>query len=763
MGNKDTIIQLHNWSDVIMDEKSREHFDKEEDNVWNYNDTLIKPDNFMPPEELYTCLLERIRRYHPSSDLSLVQKAYEVAREAHKGQYRKSGEPYIIHPLCVSLILTDLKMDKESISAGLLHDVVEDTSMTIEELQELFGDEVAFLVDGVTKLGQISDAMDKTEEQAENLKKMFLAMAKDIRVLLIKLADRLHNIRTLNFRKPVKRIKVARETMDIYAPLAHRLGISKLKMELDDLSLMYLHPDEYHELVCRLNDTKEERDIFIAAVVEEVQEKLGRNGVTGKVTGHMKHLFSIYRKIVNQNDKNMIDAFGIQVIVPTVKDCYQALGILHEQFTPVPGKFKDYIAMPKSNMYQSLHTTLLSPQGKVFKVQIRTEQMHLVSQYGITAFWKYKEGNDPYGEQRRSQEKLSWLKQILEWQKDMSDNKEFMKLIKSDFNLFSEQIYCFTPAGDVKNLPSGSNVIDFAYSIHSAVGNKMVGARVNNEAVPMDYIIRNGDRVEIITSQNSSGPSYEWVQIVKTTQAKNRIHQWYHDVQKEINIERGRENLRTYCMTRGITRNEIWKSEFKQKVVQKYAVKDWDSILAALGHGALKEGQIINKLVEEFEKAHKKIHFETCAGGVVVKHAEGTQVRFAKCCCPVPFDEIIGYQTNERGVSIHRTDCENILALPESERRRLIPVEWKEGYKGEKGKSYSAEILITASNRTGLLADLSEILYRSHIDVELLNSKTSSDGIASIQISFHVESREQLNRIMNQLSVVDGISKIERM
>ena len=369
-----------------MDEKSCEHFGNEEAYVWKNENTLIKPENFVDPEELYNCLIEHIREYHPSSDLSMIQQAYEVAKTAHSGQFRKSGEPYIIHPLCVGLILTDLKLDKESISAGLLHDVVEDTDMTLEELTEIFGEEVAFLVDGVTKLGQISDVSDKTEEQAENLKKMFIAMAKDIRVLLIKLADRLHNIRTLNFRKPAKRLKVARETMDIYAPLAYRLGISKLKMELDDLSLMYLHPEEYSDLVQKLNETKEERDKFIAVVVDEVKEILTQNGVEGDVSGHLKHLFSIYRKRVNQNDAHLLDAFTIQVIVPTVKDCYQSLGVLHEKFTPVPGKFKDFIAMPKPNMYQSLHTTLVSKRGKVFKVQIRTMQMHLVSQYGITAF-----------------------------------------------------------------------------------------------------------------------------------------------------------------------------------------------------------------------------------------------------------------------------------------------------------------------------------------------------------------------------------------
>ncbi len=745
-----------------MDDKSCKNVQGRETYICSNSSTLMKPESFTEPEELYNCLITRMKEYHPSSELTMIEKAYAVAKKAHSGQFRKSGEPYIIHPLCVGIILTELKLDKESISAGLLHDVVEDTDMTLEELEDLFGSEVAFLVDGVTKLGQIGDISDKTEEQAENLKKMFIAMAKDIRVLIIKLADRLHNIRTLNFRKPEKRIKVARETMDIYAPLAQRLGISKIKIELDDLSLMYLRPEEYQSLNDRLCSTKEERDVFIATMVKEVQAMLDQRGIHGEVTGHLKHLFSIYRKMINQKDEQLLDAFTIQVIVPTVSDCYQVLGILHEQFTPVLGKFKDFIAMPKPNMYQSLHTTLFSKQGKVFKVQIRTQQMHNVAQYGITAFWKYKEGNDLEDDEERNEEKLSWLKQILEWQKDMSDNKEFMSLLKSDFNLFSERIYCFTPMGDVKNLPSGSNVIDFAYSIHSAVGNKMVAARVNNEIVPMDYVISNGDRVEIITSQNSSGPDYEWLKIVKTTQAKNRINQWFSGVQKESNIERGKEMLRSYCEARGIIKQEIWRMRYKNNVVQKYGLKSWDSILAAVGHGALKEGQIINKLVEEYDKDSNEVHQETCAGGVVVSEITNAQVRFAKCCCPVPYDEIIGFQTNERGVSIHRTDCINMLTLPEEERKKLIPVDWKEGYKGEKGKSYSAEIMVTARNRTGILADLTEILYQNGIDVEVLNSKTSHDGIATIQMSFNVESRDQLHHIMEQMSLISNIIKIER-
>lgn len=745
-----------------MDEKSCEHIENV-DNRWNSEYSLVKPDNFTEPEELYQCLIARIRTYHPSSDLSMVEKAYEVAKKAHEGQLRKSGEPYIIHPLCVGLILTELKLDKESISAGLLHDVIEDTDMSLEELTEIFGEEVAFLVDGVTKLGHLSHSVDKTEEQAENLKKMFIAMAKDIRVLLIKLADRLHNIRTLNFRKPEKRVKVARETIDIYAPLAQRLGISKIKVELDDLSLMYLRPEEYQRLMVKLEETKQERDEFIDNIVNEVRTELEAKSLKGEVSGHLKHLFSIYRKIVNQNNPHLLDEFTIQVIVPTVQDCYQALGILHSQFTPVPGKFKDFIAMPKLNMYQSLHTTLFSKQGKIFKVQIRTEKMQLVSQYGITAFWKYKEGEDVGGNEKRSAEKLTWLKQLLEWQQDMSDNKEFMDLLKSDFNLFSERIYCFTPSGDVKNLPSGANVIDFAYAIHSAVGNKMVAARVNNEMVPMDYVIKNGDRVEIITSQNSKGPDYEWLNIVKTTQAKNRIHQWYNDVQRESNIAKGQELLKNYCTARGITKNEIWSSVYRHKVVQRYGVKDWDSLLAGVGHGAFKEGQIVNKLIEEWEKRNAQVNLETCAGGVIVKDMGNSQIRFSKCCCPVPYDEIIGYKTNERGVSIHRTDCINILSMPEEERSKLIPVEWKAGYQGEKGKSYSAEIMITATNRTGILADVSEILCQERIDVELLNSKTSANGMASIQIAFHVESREQLHGIMERLSKVPNIIKIERM
>lgn len=453
-------------------------------------------DDFTSPEVLYKELITSVRKYHPSADISMIEKAFHIANNAHKGQTRKSGEPYIIHPLCVGIILADLELDKETIVAGLLHDVVEDTVMTSEEIREEFSAEVELLVDGVTKLGQLNYSADKVEVQAENLRKMFLAMAKDIRVILIKLADRLHNMRTLKYMPPHKQKEKARETMDIYAPIAQRLGISKVKIELDDLSLKYLKPDVYYELVEKINLKKSERQAFIDQVVGEVRTHIEKAGIKGQIDGRIKHFFSIYKKMVNQ-DKTLdqiYDLFAVRIIVDTVRDCYAALGIIHEMYKPIPGRFKDYIAMPKPNMYQSLHTTLIGPNGQPFEIQIRTFEMHRTAEYGIAAHWKYKEvsNNGKLSVTQSEEEKMSWLRQILEWQKDMSDNKEFLSLLKSDLDLFSESVYCFTPAGDVKTLPNGSTPIDFAYNVHSAVGNKMVGARVNGKLVPIEYVIKNG-------------------------------------------------------------------------------------------------------------------------------------------------------------------------------------------------------------------------------------------------------------------------------
>ena len=564
--------------------------------------------DFTSPEVLYQELIKSVKKYHPSTDISMIEKAYKVASEAHKDQKRKSGEPYIIHPLCVAIILADLELDKETIVAGLLHDAVEDTWMTYEEVEKEFGSEVALLVDGVTKLGQLSYSKDKVEVQAENLRKMFLAMAKDIRVILIKLADRLHNMRTLQYMRPEKQQEKARETMDIYAPIAMRLGISKIKVELDDLSLKYLKPDVYYDLVEKVALRKSAREEFVNSIVKQVKQHMEDANIRAQVDGRVKHFFSIYKKMVNQDKTidQIYDLFAVRIIVDTVKDCYAALGVIHEMYKPIPGRFKDYIAMPKANMYQSLHTTLIGPNGQPFEIQIRTFEMHKTAEYGIAAHWKYKETSDGKKPGKSEEEKLNWLRQILEWQRDMSDNREFMSLLKNDLDLFADSVYCFTPQGDVKTLPNGSTPIDFAYSVHSAVGNKMVGARVNGKLVPIEYKIKNGDRIEIITSQNSQGPSRDWLKIVKSTQAKNKINQWFKKELKEDNILKGKDMLNQYAKTKGFKPGIYTKPQYMESVMHKYGFRDWDSVLAAIGHGGLKEGQVFNKLVEAYEREHKK-------------------------------------------------------------------------------------------------------------------------------------------------------------
>ncbi len=739
--------------------------------------------DFTDPAELYQELIKSVRKYHPSTDISMIEKAYRIAFKAHEGQLRKSGEPYIIHPLCVAIILADLELDKETIVSGLLHDAVEDTVMTTEEIAEEFSQEVALLVDGVTKLGQLSYSKDKIEIQAENLRKMFLAMAKDIRVILIKLADRLHNMRTLRYMKPEKQKEKARETMDIYAPIAQRLGISKVKNELDDLSLKYLEPEVYYELKEQISDKKSTREAFVRGIVEEVKRHMENGGIEAHVDGRVKHFFSIYKKMVNQSKTldQIYDLFAVRIIVDTVKDCYAALGVIHEMYTPIPGRFKDYVAMPKPNMYQSLHTTLIGPNGQPFEIQIRTFDMHKTAEYGIAAHWKYKESSD--GKKTVDQqeaEKMSWLRQILEWQRDMSDNKEFMNLLKSDLDLFSESVYCFTPTGDVKTLPSGSTPIDFAYSVHSAVGNKMIGARVNGKLVTIDYTIQNGDRIEVLTSQNSRGPSRDWLNVVKSTQAKNKINQWFKHQFKDENILRGKEMLAQYCKVKSIVMPDIMKPEFQNIVMRKYGFRDWDSVLAAIGHGGLKEGQVINKMTEEYDKLHKKeftdekvmeavadnkdskIRITKSKSGIVVKGLSDVSVRFSKCCSPVPGDEIIGFVTRGRGVSIHRTDCINVLNLQELERRRLIDAEWQDMGAAASGEKYATEIKIYANNRTGLLVDISRIFTERGIDMTSINVRTSKQGTATISITFDIGGKDELQRIADKLHQVESVLDIER-
>ncbi len=744
---------------------------------------------FVNPEELYQELIRCVHKYHPSDDISMIEKAYNTAADAHKDQFRKSGEPYIIHPLNVAIILAELELDKETIIAGILHDVVEDTVMSEEDLIREFGADVALLVDGVTKLEKIplSTGVDqsdvKLEMQAENLRKMFLAMAKDIRVILIKLADRLHNMRTLQYKTPERQKEKARETMDIYAPIAQRLGISKIKIELDDLSLKYLEPDVYYDLVDKISVRKSEREKYIQNIVDEVSEHIKKAGITAKIDGRVKHFFSIYKKMKNQ-DKTLdqiYDLFAVRIIVESVKDCYAALGVIHEMYKPIPGRFKDYIAMPKPNMYQSLHTTLIGSSGQPFEIQIRTFEMHKAAEYGIAAHWKYKEASDGKRVAAQEEEKLVWLRQILEWQRDMSDNREFMNLLKNDLDLFSDSVYCFTPSGEVKNLPAGSTTIDFAYSIHSAVGNRMVGARVNGKLVTIDYEINNGDRIEIITSQNSKGPSRDWLGVVKSTQAKNKINQWFKNELKEDNIVKGKELLNNYCKTRSVNLSDLMKQDYMNAVMRKYGFRDWDSVLAAIGHGALKEGQIVNRMQELYDREHKVplTNEEVLAGiaeagaalaarpatmktksGIVVKGIADLSVRFSKCCSPVPGDEIVGFVTRGRGISIHRTDCVNMMNLPEMERVRIIDAEWQAPE--DTAEKYVAEIEIYANNRNGLLADISKTLTEKNINILSMNTRISKQGVATLQTAFEVESREELNRVIEKIRGIESVMDIER-
>ena len=762
-----------------MSEKSVISFDSE---------VLAKKNDKNTPEALFEGLISRVQKYHPSDDITMIKKAYLTAAQAHKDQVRKSGEPYIIHPLNVAIILADLELDKETIMAGILHDVVEDTFMTEEDLKKEFGEDVALLVDGVTKLEKIplsTDVTDQSDEklemQAENLRKMFLAMAKDIRVIMIKLADRLHNMRTLQFKNPDSQKRIAKETLEIYCPIAQRLGISKLKIELDDLSLKYMEPAVYYDLVDKIAVRKSVRESYIQDIVKEVGEHIKNAEIPATVDGRVKHFFSIYKKMKNQNKTldQIYDLFAVRIIVESVKDCYAALGVIHEMYKPIPGRFKDYIAMPKPNMYQSLHTTLIGTNGQPFEVQIRTHEMHKAAEYGIAAHWKYKDASDGKKVETQEEEKLVWLRQILEWQRDMSDNTEFMDLLKNDLDLFSDNVYCFTPTGEVKNLPAGSTPIDFAYSIHSAVGNQMVGARVNGKLVNIDYVIKNGDRLEIITSANSKGPSRDWLNLVKSTQAKNKINQWFKNEFKEENITSGREQLATYCKNKSINLSELLQPEYMEAIMRKYGFRDWDAVLAAIGHGALKEGQVVNKMRELYDRDHQKeltneevlaaiaeaggsgirpVHMKK-KSGITVRGIDDLSVHFSKCCSPVPGDEIVGFVTRGRGISIHRTDCVNMMNLPEMERVRVIDAEWKTEEGQEK---YTAEIQIYATNRNGLLADISRALTEKNIDILSMNSRINKQGMASLQTAFAVESREELNRVIDKIRSVEGVVDIER-
>ena len=721
-------------------------------------------------DQLYQELVEKIKTYHPAKDFDMLEKAYNLAREAHKDQKRKSGEPYIIHPLKVAYILAELELDMESIVAGILHDTIEDTPYTYEDISRIFSEEIAVLVDGVTKLGKLSYST-KEEIQAENYRKMFLAMAKDIRVILIKLADRLHNMRTLNYMTPEKQREKAQETMDIYAPLAHRLGISKIKSEMEDLCFKYLNPEAYFDLAAKIEKKRIERETFVADIVKEVREKMEEAGIKGKIEGRSKHFFSIYKKMVNQKKTldQIYDLFAVRAIVDSVRDCYAVLGIVHTMYKPMPGRFKDYIAMPKPNMYQSLHNTLIGPSGEPFEIQIRTWEMHRTSEYGIAAHWKYKEGKSGEKGTKKEEAKLAWLRQILEWQKDMSDNKEYLDTIKLDLNIFTDQVYAFTPQGEVIQLPKGSTPIDFAYMIHSAVGNKMVGARVNNRMVTIDYKIQKG-------------PSRDWLTLVKSSQARTKIKQWFKKEEKEENIIRGRELILADMKKKGLQPTDLLRPEWQELVINKYDFKDWNAVLAAIGYGGLKEGQVVNRLKDEYLKEKRKQQtaedilndFEKTVSqkplkhksksGIVVEGVGDVAVRFSKCCSPVPGDEIIGFVTRGRGVTIHRTDCINILNLSNEERGRLIDAEWDTQYThGEVDASYLAEIRVIANDRTGLLLEISRHLADEDISVKGFNIRTTKDMTAIFNITMEIRTKDQLERVNKRLKGIKGIIDIERV
>ena len=757
--------------------------DKEKHGALLINDSfrpLIESKPGATPEELYDELMAVIRQDHPDSDLSMIEKAAAFAAEHHSTQKRKSGEPYIIHPLCVATILAGMDMDKATICAALLHDVVEDTGVKLSEVETEFSPEIAQLVDGVTKLTNLNYDLSKMEKQAENLRKMFMAMARDIRVIIIKLADRLHNLRTLQYQTREKQIEKATETLDIYSPIADRLGISKMKVELDDLSFKYIHPEAYEELKEKISLKREERDALILGIGREISKHLKESGIKATVVGRVKHFYSIYKKMIRQqkNLEEIYDLFAVRILTESVKDCYAALGVIHELYKPIPGRFKDYIAMPKANMYQSLHTTLIGRDGTPFEVQIRTFEMHRTAEFGIAAHWNYKEKGSLKADEQETA-RMNWLREVLDLQREAESNAEFLSSVKTDLDLMTDEVYCFTPTGEVKALPMGSTPIDFAYSIHTAVGNKMVGARVNGRLVPIDYRLENGDRIEIITSQNAKGPSLDWLKIVKSAHTKNKINAWFKNEKREENIARGREAFLAYCKQKGIVPSDITKPEYIEGVLKRYAFKDWDTALAAIGHGALRESQVVGKLLETRGKLQQKnitdedilkatekasddqrLHTKKTSG-ITVKGIHDVAVRFARCCNPVPGDEIVGFVTRGRGMTIHRSDCINMISLPQEERTRIIEAEWQQSDDSVR-ETYSTELRIYCMNRIGIMVDISRIFTEAQIDITGINSKTAKNGTATISITFDTHGKEELKRLIEKLRQIQGVVDITR-
>ena len=726
---------------------------------------------------MYDALIEEIKKYRPNTPLTLIENAYEFARVAHKDQFRKTGEPFFIHPLAVAKILAEMRSDMESIAAGILHDVVEDTEYKISDISERFGDEIALIVDGVTKLEKVEytqyeGKVTKEDEQAENYRKMFFHMSEDIRVLLLKIADRLHNMRTLAAMKPEKQRDTAQETLDIYAPLAHRLGIAKLRYELEDLAFKFRDRDAYEELARKIQMKQSERQSVIDLIVSALNHKLKEENIKAHVEGRPKHFYSIYKKMRSQ-DKTLdqiFDLFAVRILVEEVSDCYAALGWVHTLYTPVPGRIKDYISMPKLNRYQSLHTTVVDPLGgEPFEVQIRTWDMHSVAEFGIAAHWKYKEGGKGA--------KDSWLTEIMSWQRELSNNEEFLDALKMDLSAFQGHVYCFTPAGQVIALRNGANTIDFAYAIHSAVGNRMVGARVNGRIVTVDYVLSTGDRVEIMTSQNNKGPSRDWLKFVKTAQARSKINQWFKKQDREVNIKKGREALEDAAKeVVKIPLDDLLADKRDADVLARFNCKDMDQLYAMIGVGGLKEKQVINHLFKEYEKIQPLPSDEdiiqnildeaALAGmrkqksGIVIKGIGDTNVRFGKCCGPLPGDEILGFVTRGRGLTIHRTDCVNITHMDELERRRLMDAQWHVPERS--GHTYHTDLHILCDDRDGLIADIYRAFQEEKIKITSFNVRADKT-VALFNIGVEVADGEHLTRLFTKLRREFTVHELSRV
>lgn len=715
-------------------------------------------------------LLLRIEQYNPNADMQLIIKAYNFAEAAHESQVRNSGEKYFVHPFQVALLLADLNMDTATIIAGLLHDVIEDTNISYDKVREEFGEEIADLVDGVTKLKKLQ-YKTKQENQAENLRKMVIAMAKDIRVIIVKLADRLHNMRTLEYMTDEKKKEKAIETLEIYAPIAHRLGISKIKWELEDLSLRYLDPENYYSLVEKVSKKRLEREAFIKKIIDELYEKLGEMSIKSEISGRPKNFYSIYKKMMYQGKafEQIYDLTAVRILVDNIKDCYGALGIVHTLWKPLPGRFKDYVAMPKPNMYQSLHTTVIGNKGEIFEVQIRTYEMHRTAEYGIAAHWKYKEG---YAKGNNFDDKLTWLRQLLEWQTDLNDPKEFMETLKIDF--FTDEVFVFTPKGDVINLPDGSTPIDFAYRVHTDVGNKCVGAKVDNRIVPLNYKLKNGNIVEVITSANSSGPSRDWLKLVKSNQAKTKIKQWFKLKERDLNIAKGKDALEKEIKRLGYRPSDILVDEWLKNVAGKVSISSIEDLYASIGYGSITINQVISKLKEIYSEHFKPSEKEIVESkiqksqnrskprpthGIVVKDIDNVKIKFSKCCNPVPGDDIVGFITRGRGVSIHRTDCPNLSTILEGQEERSIEVSWDI----EKKSSYSAEIQVKATDRPGLLAEIALRVNDADVGLLSLNARTNKDKSVMINMTLEIHDKEQLNELMKRLRRIGNVFDVYRV